>query len=210
MSYKIIDINSVYIDESASIGNGVIIHPNVVISGNTIIGDNTIIDSNSVIKDSVIGDNNYILSSIILSGNVIGDNNKIGPFTHIRENNIIGDNNTIGNYVEIKNSNIGSNNNIRHLAYVGDVDMGDNVNIGAGVIFANYHPKKGEKYKSIVEHGVKIGSNCTIVAPVLIGRGSMISAGSTIKNDISDNSLYISLEESVYKEGYYKGDKNDS
>lgn len=181
------------IDEKAIIEDGVIIKNNVTIKGNTIIKSGTVIE-----------DNCYIENSVIESNNKIGSSNHIGPYAHIRENNVIGNNNIIGSFVEVSNSNIGSNNKIKHLAYVGNVKMGDYVNIGANVVFANYHPKKKEKNTTVVNSNSCISSNCTIIAPVNIGFNTLVGAGSVVDKDLDDNSLYIFRDKEVYKKGYYE------
>lgn len=203
---NIIDPSTTHISKEAVFGENVTIHPNVVIQGKTMIGDNTIIDSNTIIKSSVIGKNNYIISSVIESGNKIGDYNNIGPFSHLRENNEIGNFNMIGSYVEIKNSKIGSFNNMKHLAYIGDVKVGNHVNFGAGVVFANYNSKKDTKNISIVLDFSSIGSNSTIISPVCIGSNSLIGAGSTVTKNIDSDSLYINRGIEIYKKDYYKKD----
>ena len=207
--YKIIDKKSAFIDSKVVLGDNVVIGPNVILRGKTVIGENTVIDANSIITDSHIGKNNYIVSSVIEKNNKIGDNNKIGPFTHLREDNVILDFNEIGSYVEVKNSHIGNSNMIKHLSYIGDTTLGDKINIGAGVVFANYHPKTHVKEKCSVGDKASIGSNAVMVAPVNIGKNSVIGAGTTVRRDIDDDSLYMITDEEIYKKGYY-GDKNDS
>ncbi len=208
--YKIMDKKTAYIDKNVVIEDGAVIGPNVSLRGNTLIGANTVIDANTIIKDSVIGKNNYIISSVIEKDNNIGDNNKIGPFTHLRENNKIGNFNEIGSYVEAKSSVMGNHNKAKHLSYLGNAVIGDNVNIGAGVIFANYHSKKKLKESTKVEDGVSIGSNCTIVAPVTIKKGAFIGAGTIVRRDlIEEDSLYFSTNNEIYKEKYYQGEEND-
>ena len=208
--YKIMDKKSSYIDSNVILGEGVVIGPNVSLRGKTIIGDNTVIDQNTIIVDSVIGNNNYIASSVIEKNNLIGDNNKIGPFTHLKEDNTIGEYNEIGSYVEMKSSSIGNNNKMKHLAYIGNVEIDDNVNIGAGVVFANYNSKTEVKAECKVLDNASIGSNCTIVAPVTVGKNSLIGAGSVVRHDIEDDSLYFTESSEIYKKGYYQGDKDDS
>lgn len=193
----------VYIDSSVKIGKNVKIYPNVIIRGNSVIMDNSVIDSNTIIDNSVIGKNNYIVSSVIDNNNYIGDNNKIGPFSHFRDNNKIGNNNVVGSYVEVSNSVIGDNNKIKHLSYIGNVIIKNNVNIGAGVVFANYHCKKKIKSESIVNDFCCIGANCTIVSPIVIGDSSMIGSGSMVLKNIDPKSLYINRNEEVYKINYY-------
>ena len=183
------------------------IDDSVLIEENVTIGENVTIKGNTIIKSgTIIGDNNIIENSVIEKNNIIGNDNKIGPFTHLRENNIIGNNNYLGSFVEISNSSIKDNNNIKHLTYVGNVKMGSNITVGAGVVFTNYHPKKKEKYETIVNDFASIGSNSTVVAPVVIGANSLIGAGSTVTIDIDRDSLYILRDKEVYKKDYYKGE----
>ena len=210
MNYKIIDPKTTFIESGVILGNGVIVGPNVTITGRTAIGDDTIIDSNTVIKNSVIGKNNFISSSVIEDGNIIGNDNRIGPYSHIKEDNAIGHKNEIGSFVEIKKSTIGSNNNIKHLAYLGDVKLGSNINIGAGVVFANYNSKKKTKEKTYVEDGVSIGSNSTVVAPVTIEKNSIIGAGTVVDKDVKNDSLVLSKRDNVYKEKYYIEEKKSN
>lgn len=195
--------SNIYISEDAIIEEGVTIYPNVSIRGKSIIKKGTVIDSNTIITDSVVGEDNHIINSVIESGNTIGNHNKIGPFTHLRENNKIGDYNQIGSYVEVKESLIDSHNQIKHMAYIGNAHLGSNINVGAGVIFANYHSKKDKKEEIYLEDGVSIGSNTTLIAPLKISKNTLIGANSTVEKDIEKDSLYINRTGEVYKKNYY-------
>ena len=185
---KYIDQNNTYIDAEVTIGDNTIIYPNVIIEGNSQIGKNCIIHFGTYIKDSIIVDNTTIYNSFIISSQ-IGSNSQIGPFAHIRANNIIENNVHIGSFVEIKNSNINENSKISHLAYVGDSSIGKKVNIGGGVITANYDGKN--KYKTDIKDEAFIGSNATLIAPVEVGNKSYVAAGSTIDKNVPDNNLAI-------------------
>lgn len=131
----------------------------------------------------------------------IGKNCKIGPFAHIREGVILKDNAKIGN-AEIKNSIVGKNTKIPHFAYVGDAEIGDNVNIGAGTVICNYDGKK--KHKTIIEDGAFIGSNTTLVAPVKIGKNAYVAGGSIINKDVPDYALAIGRARQINKEQWVK------
>ncbi|MBQ3469276.1 MAG: thymidine phosphorylase [Bacilli bacterium] len=207
LNYKIVDPHNTYIEEGVVLGEGVIIFPNVSIVGRTVIGDNTIIDSNSMIKNSIIGEDNYISNSIIEDNNIIGDNNRIGPYAHIREDNVIGSDNHFGNSVEIKKSQIGNSNYFKHFSYIGDAIIGNNVNVGAGVVFANYNSKKNTKETSNVEDGASIGANSVIVAPVVIEKDSVIGAGTVVDKKVSSDSLILARRDNIYKEKYYSKNK---
>lgn len=131
----------------------------------------------------------------------IGKNCKIGPFARIREKVILGDGVRIGN-PEIKNSIIGKNAKIPHFAYIGDAEIGENVNIGAGTVICNYDGKR--KHKTIIEDGVFIGSNTTLIAPVKIGKNAYVAAGSTITKDVPDYALAVARAQQVNKDQWVK------
>ncbi len=199
---KIIDQRTTYIDKEVIIEEGVIIYPNVTIRGRSKIAANTVIDSNTVIINSTIGLNNKIKASYIENCD-IGNNNEIGPFAHL-DNNIISNNNIIGNFVEIKRSEIGNNNKAKHLSYLGDVNITDNVNVGASTIIANYNSKTRIKSNSIIKEGVSIGAHTTLVSPIIVEKNSQIAASTTVTVDIPENSLVIGRLKETIKEDYYK------
>lgn len=203
MGVGIVDHNTVYIDEDAIIGDGTTIYPNVSIRGKTRIGKNNIIDSNTVIIDCQIGDYNKILSSYI-NNSSIGDNNMIGPFTHFRDSVEIGNSNKVGNFVEMKGNVIGDNNCFKHLSYVGNAEVKNNVNFGAGSITANYDSVKHLKYKTIIEDEVAIGCNAVLVAPVTINKKAFVAAGSVITKDVEERGLAIARCRQEIKKNYIK------
>lgn len=186
---KIIDSNNTYIDDTVSIGEGCIIYPGVELRGNTVIGDNTIIDSHTIIENSKIG-----------------SNNKLGPSAHIHTNSIIGDDNVIGNFVEVKESKIGNKNNMKHLTYCGNATIGNNCNIGCGVVFSNfnYNSDHAHKLETTIGNHVFIGSNSVLCAPLNIDDDSVVGAGSVITDSIPKDSLAIARSRQVTKENYFK------
>ncbi len=184
------DKNSVYIDKDVKIGKGTIIYPNVSIRGNCIIGENNYIDSYTIIEDSDIG-----------------SNNKIGPSAHIHSHSKIYSNTTIGNFVEIKNSILCNGVKAKHLTYIGDAYIGEDCNIGAGVVFANYKGIGHKKEQTKLGKNVFVGSNSVLVAPLTIGENSMIGASSTITESIQSNSLAISRKRQITKDGYFQNKK---
>lgn len=204
---KIIDVNSTYIDEEVVIGEGTIIYPNTSIRGNSKIGKNNIIDMNTIIIDSNIGDNNKIKCSYLENCTIFNDNG-IGPFAHIKDRSVINNHVIVGNFVEIKNSTISDKTNIKHLSYVGDAKVGNNVNIGAGVIFANYNPITKEKNTTIVEDNVSIGSNCVLISPIVLKKNALIGAGSTITTDVEEFSLALARCRQTNKNNYFKKEGN--
>lgn len=201
---NIIDKNNTYIADTVTIGDNCTIYPNVYLEGNTIIGDNTTIYMGSYIKDSVIGSNNTIFTSYII-GSKVGSNNQIGPYAYIREDNEIGDNNRLGSFVEFKANKIGNGNKIPHLSFIGDSTVNNDVHIGCGVITVNkkVNSKTGERENTIIEDNSFIGCNSNLMAPVTIGKNAVVGAGSTITDDVPDNSLAIARERQTIKENYH-------
>lgn len=198
---EIIDPNTVFIDKTCEIESGVTIYPNNFIYGNTKILSGTKLGENNHIKNCIIGKNNTITNSF-LEDSEIGENNSIGPFSRIRQNTIIGNNTKIGNFVEIKKSEIKNNVKASHLTYVGDAVVGENTNLGCGVIFCNYNGK--EKFKTIVGKNCFIGSNVNLIAPVKIGDNSFISAGATISKDIEKDKFVKGNRDLKIKEDFKK------
>ncbi|MDD4608206.1 MAG: DapH/DapD/GlmU-related protein [Bacilli bacterium] len=194
---KLIDESNTYIDSKVIIGENTVIYPNVVIEGSSIIGDNCTIYSGSIIKDAKIGNNNIIYSSHIIQS-TIGNNNEIGPYANIRPNNIINDYIKIGSFVELKNSTINDHTKIPHLSYIGDSEVGSNVNVGCGVITANYDGKN--KNKTVIKDNVFIGCNSNLVAPITLHENCLIGAGSTVTEDVYENQLCIARARQVNKD----------
>lgn len=179
---------NVIIDKTVILGKSVEIQENVEILGTCKIGDYTIIKSGCRLTDTNLG-NNCILDGAIIEKSEIGNNCSIGPFTHIRPNSILQDNIKVGSFVEIKNSKIGKGTKVPHLSYVGDAEIGENCNIGCGVVFANYNGKI--KQRSIIGNNVFIGCNVNIVAPVNIADDTYICAGTTVTDDTEQGNFVI-------------------
>ena len=191
------DLNSTYIDRSVTIGSGTIVMPSTFILGDTQIGSNCLLGPNSTISNTEISKEVEIIYSIVLDS-YIGEKSKIGPFSFIRENSKIGEKVEIGNFVEIKSSEISDNTKSKHLAYLGDLSISKNVNIGAGFVSANYDGTK--KHKSKIKENVFIGSNSTIVSPVIIHENSIVGAGSVIINDVPKSTTVIGVPAKNKKE----------
>lgn len=199
----IIDSKNTYIADTVKIGDNCIIYPNVVIEGNTIIGDNTIIYMSSYIKDSIIGSDNVIYTSYIVNSK-LGDNNQIGPYANIREGNEIGNNNRLGSFVEFKENKIGNGNKIPHLSFVGNTIVKNNVHMGCGSITVNkkVNSMTGQRETTILEDNSFIGCNSNLLAPLTIGKGAVVAAGSTITDSVPDNALAIARNKQTLKENY--------
>ena len=192
---------NVFVDKDVIIGRNVKIEDKVKLVGNCKIGDDVVIKSNSCLTDVVVENGCEIDSSVISKAN-IGKECKIGPFSNIRPNCIISDNVKIGAFVELKNAYVGKNTKIPHLAYVGDAEIGENVNIGCGVVFANYDGKV--KQKSKIGDNVFIGCNVNIVAPVNIADNTYICAGTTVTNDTENGDFVIGRVRQENKKGIKK------
>lgn len=196
---KFIDLKTAYIDESVMIGKETIIYPGVILQGNTSIGENCLIGHNSRIVDSKIGNETEIQSSVILKSKV-GNNTTIGPFAYMRPNSTLGDHVKLGDFVEIKNSAMGNGSKASHLTYIGDSDVGENVNLGCGVVFVNYDGKN--KHRSIIKDNVFVGCNVNIISPVTIEDGAYIAAGTTVTRDVPKGALCIGRARETKIEGW--------
>lgn len=178
-----------------NVGHDVVIDANVILAGKITIGANCMIGPNSFLRDVTLGDNVVVKANCVLEGATIEDDCVIGPFARIRPTTHIASGAHVGNFVEVKNSKIGKVSKANHLSYVGDAIVGDDVNIGAGVITCNYDSVN--KYQTIIEDGAFIGSNAQLVAPVKIGRNATIGAGSTITKDAPADKLTLARAQQV-------------
>ncbi|HEX8949478.1 MAG TPA: bifunctional UDP-N-acetylglucosamine diphosphorylase/glucosamine-1-phosphate N-acetyltransferase GlmU, partial [Dissulfurispiraceae bacterium] len=196
------DERSVFIHPGVEIGRDTVIYPNVYLEGKTVIGSGCVIYPNTRIVDSTLGDNVTIKDSTLIESSVIRDRATVGPFAHLRPDSVIGVSSKIGNFVEVKKSVIGTGSKASHLSYLGDAEIGEDVNIGAGTITCNYDGQK--KYKTLIEEGVFIGSDTQLVAPVKVGKGAYVGAGSTITMDVPPHALAISRTRQRNIEGWAK------
>ena len=190
---------SVYIEDGVEIGNDTEICQNVTIKSGTKIGSDCVIGSGSMLDRAVIHDGVDVLSSVILESEV-DDGTHVGPFAYIRPNCHVGKEVKVGDFVELKNSNIDDGTKISHLTYIGDSDVGKRVNFGCGTVTCNYDGKK--KYRTTIGDDCFVGCNTNFVSPINVGDGVYIAAGSTITEDIPENSLSIARARQVNKEGW--------
>ena len=202
----IVDTNSTFIEQGVKIGQDSIIYPFTIIEKNTKIGKNCIIGPNSHLIDSNIGKGVKVWASIIEDSN-IEEEAKIGPYAHLRPGTVVKKGAKIGNFVEVKKSTIGEGSKASHLTYLGDTIIGKRVNIGAGTITCNYDGEK--KNKTIIEDGVFVGSNNTLVAPIKLGKDSYTGAGSTITEDVPAGNLAIARSRQKNISGWRKKKKKD-
>lgn len=177
-----------YIHAKVKIGKDTEILPGTILEGDTVIGERCLIGPYSRIEDSIVGNDVSFMNSVMIQSK-IGDNTKAGPFAYIRPGSNIGSNIKIGDFVEIKNSTIGDNSKVPHLSYVGDADIGRNVNMGCGSVVVNYDGRK--KHRTVVGDHAFIGCNVNLVSPVVVKDHAYIAAGSTITDEVPEYALAI-------------------
>lgn len=195
----IIDPQSTYIDDTVKIGIDTVIYPGTFIEGESVVGEDCIIGPNTRIINTVIANCVEVQNSIVIDSK-IGEGTHVGPFAYLRPGAEIGKNVRIGDFVEIKKSTVGDKTKIAHLTYVGDAQVGSNVNVGCGVVFVNYDGKN--KNKTIVGDNAFIGSNVNLIAPLIVNDNGFIAAGSTITDEVPQNALAIARERQVIKQNW--------
>ena len=197
----LVDPTNTYIAPNAVIGRDTTIYPNVTIKSNTVIGEDCQIKPNSYLENVKIGNGVKVLSSTI-SDSKIGDFTSVGPYAHIRNNCELGEHVRVGNFVELKNTTYGDGSKTAHLSYLGDAEIGSNTNIGCGTITVNYDGKN--KYKTKIGSDAFIGCNSNLIAPLEIGDGAVVAAGTTVTENAPDDALVIARVKQENKMGYAK------
>ncbi|WP_046173306.1 bifunctional UDP-N-acetylglucosamine diphosphorylase/glucosamine-1-phosphate N-acetyltransferase GlmU [Domibacillus indicus] len=195
----IIDPQNTYIGPDVVIGSDTVIHPGTVLSGSTSIGEDCIIGPNSEVRECEVGNRTVIRQSAAFDSQIGSDVN-IGPFAHIRPQSSLADDVKIGNFVEIKKASFGKGSKASHLSYIGDAEVGSSVNIGCGTITVNYNGK--DKFLTTIEDGAFIGCNSNLIAPVTVKKGAYVAAGSTITDEVPEESMAIARARQVNKENY--------
>jgi len=193
---------TVMIDATVEVGPDTVIEPFAQLLGKTRVGSDCRIRSYSVLENTLVGDHVHILQSCVIEDALIDKGARVGPFAHLRPGCHIGEDAHIGNFVEAKKTSLGKGSKANHLTYLGDADIGSGVNIGAGTITCNYDGVS--KYKTVIGDKVFIGSDSALVAPIVIGEGAYIGAGSTITHDVPADALAIARGQQVIKEGWAK------
>jgi bifunctional UDP-N-acetylglucosamine pyrophosphorylase/glucosamine-1-phosphate N-acetyltransferase len=194
------DPSSAWIDAGVTIGTDTVLYPNVTLEGTTVIGEGATVHSGTRITDCVVGDRVEILDHCILRESQVDDDAKVGPFVHLRPGVLVRRKAKVGNFVEMKKTDLGEGSKANHLSYLGDARIGSGVNIGAGTITCNYDGV--QKYQTVIGENVFLGSDTQLIAPVTIGAGSIIAAGTTVTKDVPAGSLAIARVAQVNREGW--------
>ncbi len=197
----IIRPDQTYIEKGVEIGQDVIIYPGSILKGKTRIGPACTIGANTTIENSTIGARVNIQNSTIIDSH-LGHDCNIGPYAYLRPNCRIGNHVKLGSFVEVKNSLMGDYSQASHLAYIGDAEIGQDVNIGCGVVFVNYDGK--DKHKATIKDYAFIGSNCNIIAPVTVEESAYIASGSTITRDVGAGDLAVGRSRQENKKGWVR------
>ncbi len=197
-----LDPDATYIDAGVVIGRDTVVHPGCHITGNTVIGKGCMVLPGNLIADSTVKDGAVIKGYSVLTEACVDEGASVGPFAHLRPGSRVGQKAKVGNFVETKKTLIGVGSKASHLSYLGDSIIGRDVNIGAGTITCNYDGYK--KYQTVIEDGVFVGSDTQLVAPVRVGRGAVVAAGTTVTGDVPDDARAISRAPQVNREGWAK------
>ena len=196
----IIDPATTYIEDGVTIGADTIVYPQVVIEGTSVIGGECVVQSGCHVRSSRLGDRVLLKPYCVLTGAVVEDDAQLGPFCHLRPQAVIGARARVGNFVEVKNSRIGRGSKAPHLSYIGDASVGEGVNVGAGTITCNYDGVA--KHETRIGDRVFVGSNTTLVAPLTVGDGAYVAAGSTVTRDVPPGALALGRAQQVDKPGW--------
>ncbi len=194
------DPQTTYVDEDVKVGEGTILYPGVILESGSVIGAGCTIHARVRITGCRLAENVVVLDGSILEDSTVDAGASIGPYALLRPGSDIGVGAKVGNFVETKATRLGAGSKASHLTYLGDAVIGDNVNIGAGTITCNYDGEN--KHRTTIEDGAFIGSNVALVAPVSIGAGAYVGAGSTITGDVPAGALAVGRGRQVIKEGW--------
>jgi len=202
----LLDPATTYVDDSVTVGAGTILHPGVTLEGGTTIGANCRVRSWVRITDSAIGDNVFINDNCVIVESRVDAGARVGPFAHLRPASHVKRDARVGNFVEMKKTVLGDGSKANHLSYLGNATIGANANIGAGTITCNYDGV--HKHQTIIEDGAFIGSDTQLVAPVTIGAGAYVAAGSSITQDVPAGALGVARAKQTNIEGWVARKKN--
>lgn len=204
----IVDPDHTYVDDDVKVGSATVIYPGAFITGSTRIGDFCVIEPHVYLSNVELGDSVQIKASSHLEGCRVESRAVVGPFARLRPKAHVGESAQVGNFVEMKNASLGKGAKAAHLAYIGDASVGENSNIGCGVIFVNYLADR-KKYYSTVGKNAFIGSDVQLIAPVEIGDNTVIGAGSTVTKDVPSGALAVARSKMIIKENYQAKTKEE-
>jgi len=193
----VIDPSATYVDVGVRIGQDTVLYPGTIVEGQSRVGSGCVVGPNARIVDCTIGDSVTIDNSVAV-GSTVGDGTRVGPFSRLRPGSIIGERVIIGDFVEIKNSTVGAGVSLAHMTYIGDSEIGDGTNIGAGTITCNFDGRR--KHRTVIGKGAFVGSHTTLNAPVTVGDGAFIGSGSVITKDVPADALAVGRAQQIIKE----------
>jgi bifunctional UDP-N-acetylglucosamine pyrophosphorylase/glucosamine-1-phosphate N-acetyltransferase len=196
----LIDPATTYIDPEVDVGRDTVIHPGVVLQGQTRIGSACEIHAYVRIVDTEVADRATIHNFCVLIGARVAEGASIGPFAHLRPDSQVGQSAKVGNFVELKKTSLGAGSKASHLSYLGDATIGRNVNIGAGTITCNFDGQV--KHQTVIDEGAFIGSDTQLIAPVHVGKGAYVAAGSAITEDVPPGALGIARGRQTNVQGW--------
>ncbi|MSO30104.1 MAG: bifunctional UDP-N-acetylglucosamine diphosphorylase/glucosamine-1-phosphate N-acetyltransferase GlmU [Acidobacteria bacterium] len=196
----LVDPASTYIEDDVEIGADTVIHPGVILEGRTRIGSACEIHANVRISGSVVGDRVTVNNFCVIVGAQVADGASVGPFAHLRPDTTVGAGARVGNFVELKKTSLGPGSKVSHLSYIGDATIGAHVNVGAGTITCNYDGTR--KHETVIDDDAFIGSDTQLIAPVRVGKGAYVGAGSSITKDVPPGALGIGRARQTNIEGW--------
>jgi bifunctional UDP-N-acetylglucosamine pyrophosphorylase / glucosamine-1-phosphate N-acetyltransferase len=203
----VIDPATTYVDDTVTIGMDTVLHPNVRLAGRTVVGADCVVGAGCQVTDTTLADSVLLKPYCVLAESTVETGAQLGPFCHLRPLSHVGANAKIGNFVELKKSRIGRGSKVPHLSYVGDTQMGEGVNVGAGTITCNYDGAK--KHETVIGDRVFVGTNSSLVAPLTIGDGAYVAAGSVITKNVPPGSLAVARGRQETREGWVSRKQKD-
>ncbi len=203
----VIDPATTYVDDTVTVGMDTVLHPNVSLTGRTAVGADCVVGAGCQVTDSTLADSVLLKPYCVLAESTVETGAQLGPFCHLRPLSHVGANAKIGNFVELKKSRIGRGSKVPHLSYVGDTQMGEGVNVGAGTITCNYDGVK--KHETVIGDRVFVGTNSSLVAPLTIGDGAYVAAGSVITKNVPPGSLAVARGRQETREGWVSRKQKD-
>jgi len=204
---RFVDPASTWLDVGVQLSEDVTVHPGAILSGTTQVSRGATIGAYANLRNAFVGEGAHVKIGTVVEDSRIEASANVGPYAHLRPDSHVGAHAKIGNFVELKKTRIGEHTSVAHLSYLGDAEVGRDVNIGCGFVTCNFDGRVIEgkrKHTTVIEDGVFLGSDCQCIAPVRIGRGAYVASGSTITEDVEEDALAIARSRQVNKPGYAK------